>query len=137
VILLCNLFDGTPLTDSMALGVAKQFLPAAPEQAAAPDTDPQATRLLRRTLVSLAAGKIPAKTLTPQMQSVLTPETIAQSSQSLASLGALTTISFLSRTEQSGLKSYRYRAVYGTTPVIFQMALTQDSKIAGLSFHLE
>ncbi len=137
VILLCNLFDGTPLTDSMALGVAKSYLPVVPEEAAAPDAHPEVTRLLRQTLTALAAGKIAAKTLTPRMRSVLTPQTIAQSRQALASLGTLTTLSFLSRSDQSSLKSYRYRAVYGTTPVIFQMALTQDSKIAGLSFHLE
>ena len=134
VILLCNVYDtdGTPLTDSMALGVAKQYLPAAPEAAAAPDSEPQVTRLLRRTLTDLASGKVSSDTLTPGMRSVLTPETIAQTNQSLASLGALGTLSFLTRTDQNGLKTYRYRALYGTTPVIVQLALTQDGKIAGL-----
>ena len=134
VILLCNLYDteGAPLTDSMALQVAKFYLPKAPEEAAAPDTEPQVTRLLRRTLTDIAAGKIASDTLTPKMRSVLTPETITQTNQSLASLGALGTLSFLTRRDQNGLKTYRYRALYGTTPVIVQLALTQDGKIAGL-----
>jgi len=137
VILLCNLYNGTPLTDAIALGVAKQYLPASLEEAAAPDADPQATRLLRRTLTALASGKVASSTLTPAMRSLLTPQTIAQSNQTLAALGTLTTLSFLTRTKQGGLKSYRYRAVYGTTLVIFEMALTPDSKIAGLRFQLE
>ena len=137
VVLLCNLYDGTPLADPIALGVAKNYLPAAPEAAAAPDADPAATRLLRRTLTDLAAGNINPKTLTPQMQALLTPETIAQTDQSLAGMGPLTTLTFLSQSEQGGLKSYRYRAVYGTTPVLFEMTLTPDRKIARLSFHLE
>lgn len=137
VIVLCNLYTGTPLTDVLALEVAKRYLPAAPPEAAAPDADPAVTRLLRRTLTALASGKIESGTLTPEMRSLLTPQVVAQSNQNLAALGTLTTLSFLTRTEQSGLQVYRYRAVYGTTPVIFQIALTQDSKIAGLSFHLE
>jgi D-alanyl-D-alanine carboxypeptidase len=132
VILLCNLFDGTPLTDSMALGVAKQYLPAAPEEAAAPDTHPEVTRLLRRTLTDLAVGKVDAKTLTPQMHAVLTPKNIAQTNQNLSSLGTLSTLSFLSQSPQGGLISYRYRAIYGTTPVIMVLTLTADGKIAGL-----
>jgi len=137
VILLCNLYNGTPLTDVLALGVAKLYLPASPEEAAAPDADPQVTRLLRRTLTALASGKVASSTLTPAMRSLLTPQTIAQFNQTLAALGTLTTLGFLTRTEKNGLKSYRYRAVYGTTPVIFEMALTPDSKIAGLRFQLE
>ncbi len=132
VILLCNLFDGTVLTDTLALGVAKQFLPAAPEEAAAPDTHPEVTRLLRRTLTDLAAGKVDPKTLTPQMRSLLTPQAIAQTNQALASYGKLTTLSFLSHAAQNGLEFYRYRAMYGTTPVIMVLALTPDGKIAGL-----
>jgi len=137
VILLCNLYNGTPLTDVLALGVAKLYLPPSPEEAAAPDADPQVTRLLRRTLTALASGKVASSTLTPAMRSLLTPQTIAQFNQTLAALGTLTTLGFLTRTEKNGLKSYRYRAVYGTTPVIFEMALTPDSKIAGLRFQLE
>lgn len=137
VIVLCNLYTGTPLTDVLALEVAKSYLPAAPPEAAVPDTDPAVTRLLRRTLTALASGKIAPGTLTPEMRLALTPQVVAQSNQNLASLGPLTTLSFLTRTEQSGLKVYRYRAVYGTTPVIFVLALTPDSKIAGLRFQLE
>lgn len=134
VIMQCNLLNTKNpfFLDTMAAQVAKSYLPAAPEEAVAPDTNPQVTRLLRRTLTNLAAGKIDPKILTPQMQALLTPEVIAQSNQALASFGKLTTLSFLTRTEQNGLQVYRYRAIYGTTPVIMVMALTPDGKIAGL-----
>ena len=63
VILLCNLFetDGAPLTDALALGVTKLYLPPVPEEAAAPDTEPEVTRLLRRTLTYFASGKVSAE----------------------------------------------------------------------------
>jgi D-alanyl-D-alanine carboxypeptidase len=137
VILLCNLFDGTPLTDALAMNVAKQYLPQMPKEAAAPDTEPDVTRLLRRTLTNLASGKVSSDILTPEMRSVLTPQTIAQTNQTLAPLGTLKTLSFLTRTDQNGLKVYRYRALYGTTPFIVQMALTSDGKIAGLRTQME
>ena len=134
VIVQCNLLStkNPAFLDAMAVQVAKFYLPATPEEAAVPDADPAATRLLRRTLTDLAAGKVDAKTLTPQMQALLTPQLIAQTNQNLSSLGKLTTLSFLSRTERNGLQFYRYRALYGTTPVIMVMALTSDGKIAGL-----
>ena len=134
VVVQCNLLDTQNpfFLDTMAMQVAKFYLPTAPVEAAAPDTHPQVTRLLRRTLTDLAAGTIDPKTVTPQMQALLTPQVIAQTNQNLAAFGSLTTLSFLSRTEQSGLQVYRYRALYGATPVLMVLALTPDGKIAGL-----
>jgi hypothetical protein len=47
------------------------------------------------------------------MHAVLTPKNIAQTNQNLSSLGTLSTLSFLSQSQQGGLISYRYRAIYG------------------------
>ena len=134
VIVLCNLWDETDLgmTQTLALEVAKQYLPAAPAEAAIPDTDPQATQLLRRTLLSIAAGKIPANTLTPPLAALMTPQTLRQVHQNLSALGPLGTLTLLAQTEQGGLKVYRYRVVYGTTPTIVRMAINSDGKIAAL-----
>ncbi len=133
-VVLCNLYDtdGTPLTDLLALGVAKSYLPAAPEEVAAPDTEPEVTALLRRTLAGVDSGKVDPKTLTPEMRSALTPDAVAQTRRSLAAAGPLTTLRFLSRTASGGIKLYRYRSIYGTTPFMAQFALTADGKIAGL-----
>lgn len=134
VVVLCNLYpeDGTSLTEPVALGVARQYLPAAPAEPAIPDTDPAATRLLRRTLLSIAAGKVPAGTLTPQLAALLTPQATRQVNQNLSALGPLGAMTLLKHAEQDGLKVYRYRVVYGTTPTIVRMAINADGKIAAL-----
>ena len=134
VVVLCNLWSKTELglTEPLALGVAKQYLPAVPVEAAIPDTDPQATQLLRRTLLSIAAGKVPPHTLTPQLAALLTPQTLRQVNQRLSALGPMQTLTPLAQTEQGGLKVYRYRVVYGTTPTVVRMAINADGKIAGL-----
>ena len=134
VVILCNLYaeDGTSLTEPMAFGVAKQYLPSVPKEAAIPDTDPAATRLLRRTLVGIAVDKVNANTLTPQLAALLTPQTVRQVHQNLATLGSLQSLTLLKYAAQDGLKVYRYRAVYGTTPTIVKMAIDADGKIASL-----
>ena len=132
VVVECNLFDKVDLsvTESVALGVAKQYLPPVPVEAVIPDTDPEATRLLRRALLSIAAGKLPASTMTPEMAGILTPKTVMEISQTLASLPPLKTLSLLAHKEQDGLKFYRYRAMYGATSATVVLALTSDGKIA-------
>ena len=133
VIVLCNLFDEADLglTEPLALGAAKQFLPAAPIAAVIPDTDPAATRLLRRTLLGISAGKVDVDTLTPEMGRVMDKSAVTQLGHALAPLGPLKTLFLLSRTEQGSLKVYRYRAVYGATATMVQIWLTPGGKIAG------
>lgn len=133
VILLSNAFDGTPLTDSLAAGIAARFLPAPPSEiASAVDPEPKTTALLRAVLTDLAAGKADPARFTPQMNAALTPTVIAQSNQTLSTLGTLGALTFLKREDKDGLNLYRYRAVYGKTPVLCLLALTPDGKIAGL-----
>ncbi len=137
VVILSNMcpidrFDDSPPFFSLGLGVAKQYLPdLAKEEAAVPDTNPQVTRLLRRTLLGLAAGKVDADTLTLEMRSVFSPETLTQMRQAIAPLEPLQSLSLLAHSEQGSLTVYRYRAVYGATPTIVLMTLTPDGKIAG------
>ena len=127
-----GLQHGYPLY-GLTLGLAKQYLPdLARLDAAIPDTDPQATQLLRRTLLAIVAGKVEVNTLTPQLAALLTPQTLQQIHQNLSALGPLRTITLLKQAEQGGLKVYRYRVVYGTTPTIVRMAIDSDGKIAAL-----
>ena len=135
IVLLTNTYDGTPLTDSMALGVAKIILPdAAKEDTAIPDTEPEVTTLLKQVLADLAAGKADPSHFTPAMNAALTPAVIAQTNGNLSPLGALDlhSLVLLKRTEEGGLRAYRYRVRYGDTAVIWLMHVTSADKIAGL-----
>ena len=135
VVLLSNTFDGTALTDSLALGVSKLFLPAPPPSAPVADMEPPVTLMLRKVLTDLASGKTDPSHFTLAMNALLTPAVIAQTNQNLAAAGAFRpdSLALLGREEKDGLRVYRYRAMYGSTPFIIGMSLTTDGKIAGLA----
>ena len=136
IVLLSNTYDGTPLTDSMALGVAKIYLPdMAKEDAPIPDVEPMVTTLLKQVLADLAAGRADSSYFTPTMNAALTPAVIAQTNGNLSPLGELDlgSLALMKRTEEGGLRVYRYRVRYGDTPVFWTVHLTNDSKIAGLA----
>jgi len=134
LVLLSNTFDGTALTDSLALGVSKLLLTAPPPAARLPDTEPKVTALLRQVLTDLAAGKADASRFTPGMNAALTPAVIAQTDQNLAASGAFKPDSpaLMSRADENGLRVYHYRSLYGETHILWLMSLTPDGKIAGL-----
>ena len=140
LIVLSNALDipglnlGKPLY-ALTLGLAGQYLTdTAKTDTPASDTEPQVTPMLRQVLTDLAAGKADASYLTPAMSAALTPAVIAQTNQNLAAAGAFKpeTLALMSRKDDNGLRVYRYRALYGGTPVIWTVHLTPDGKIAGM-----
>lgn len=126
VILLCNLYDGTPLTDAMALNVAQQFLPA---ETAIADTDPQTAALLRTVSAQLASGTLDKSLFAPSFQALLAPAAVDPAHALLAPLGPLTSLVLLRR-DAGG--AARYRALYGTTAVDWLIAVDVNHKITGL-----
>jgi D-alanyl-D-alanine carboxypeptidase len=147
VILLSNMspldgFDDAFPFLPLGQGLAALYLPAlAPAKAdpLVPDmppqvTTPQVTQTLRQVLTDLAAGKADTAYLTPAMSAALTPAVIAQTDRNLASAGAFKpdSLALMSRADKNGLRVYRYRALYGETPIIWTVHLTKDGKIAGL-----
>ncbi len=129
VIILCNLYDGAPLTDLLAFGVANQYLPAAPAPAAIPDTDPQTAALLRKVSAQIAAGKLDRSLFAPTLRAALTPAAVDPAHDLLTPLGPLTSLTLLRRTPD-GLAVYR--ALYGTTAVDWLIAVDGDRKITVL-----
>jgi len=126
VILLCNLYDGTPLTDAMALAVAKQYLPTEPTLA---DTDPQTAALLKTVSAQIAAGTLDKSLFAPSLQTLLTPAAVDPAHALLAPLGPLTSLVLLRR-EAGG--PALYRALYGKTSVDWLVAVDKDHKITVL-----
>ena len=131
VVVLCNLCNGADLsmTQTLTLGVARQYLPAAPVPAAIPDTEPQTAALLRRVSAQLAARKLDRSLFTPAFQAALTPAAVNPAQDLLAPLGPMTSLVLLRR-DASG--SSVYRAVYGKTAVDWLISVDQNHKIAGL-----
>lgn len=140
LIVLSNSLDipglqiGQPMY-ALTLGLAKLYLPdLAKGETPIPDTEPQVTQILRQVLTDLAVGKADASHFTPDMSAALTPAVIAQTNGNLAPAGAFKpdALALMSRAEENGLRVYRYRALYGETPVVWTVHLTKEGKIAGM-----
>ncbi len=132
VVVLCNLFDQADpeLTQPLALGVAKQFLPAPPAEAAVLNTDPQTAALLKTVSAQIASGTLDHALFAPALRDALTPAAVGPAHALLAPLGPLTSLSLLRRDPASGLA--KYRALYGTTAVVWLIAVDKDHKITAL-----
>ncbi len=120
---------------ALTLGLAKLYLPdLAKADAPVTDTEPQVTQMLRQALTDLAAGKADPSHFTPAMSAALTRAVIAQTNHNLAPLGTFQPQSLtpVGRADEGGLRVYRYRALYGETPVIWMVHLTPEGKIAGM-----
>ena len=128
IVIVCNLFakDGDFFTQSLALGVAEQFLPA---EAAIPDPDPQTATILRAVSAQIAAGKLDKSLFAPSFQALLTPAAVDPAHALLAPLGPLTSLVLLHR-DTNGAATYR--ALYGPVAVDWLISVDADHKITGL-----
>lgn len=140
VIVLSNMMPLDGFDDAypfLPLGqaVAALYVPAlAPAKEAAAVDDPAVTRMFRQALTALEAGKPDAAQFTPNMNALLTPALIAQTNRNLAVAGAFKpeTLTLVGRSEEGGLRVYRYRVLYGKTPAIWTVSLTAGGLIAGM-----
>lgn len=129
-----GLQTGKPMY-ALTLGLAKLYLPdLAKADVSTADAEPPVTQMLRQVLADLSADKAEASHFTPDMNALLMPAVIAQTNRNLAPLGVFKpdSLALMSRTSEDGLRKYRYRALYGETPIIWTVHLTQEGKIAGL-----
>jgi CubicO group peptidase (beta-lactamase class C family) len=137
VIVFANLSQANPT--KLARGVAgiynAELIP--PPAATIEDKEPQVTAFLKDVLQKFAAGTIKPEIFTPEMNAVLFPEVVKQIGASVKAFGTLESVGLLSRSEENGLRVYRYRLQYPSVKVLVRLALTRDDKIAGLNSAVE
>jgi D-alanyl-D-alanine carboxypeptidase len=118
---------------SLARGIAALYLPAvAPRTEKAEDKEPKTTAEHRKIVLAIASGTLSPELFTPQARALIFPERAEEGKEMLSAFGPLRALTLLDRSEQSGLRTHRYRALFGTTPVTLTFAIDKDSKIAGL-----
>jgi CubicO group peptidase (beta-lactamase class C family) len=132
VIVLCNL-TGAP-SQPIARHIATLYLPAlsyASEHAIA-DPEPGTTARLREVLVSLQHGSVNPAFFAPSARAGL--QGLGQEGRRLlGSLGPLHTFALLQRTVTARQRVYRYRAVFGTTPLIWSFTLDIQGRIVNFA----
>jgi CubicO group peptidase (beta-lactamase class C family) len=101
------------------------------------DTEPQVTALLRTTLAELAADNPNLESFAPEERSIWIPERIKGLSERLKSFGALKSMSLLESKNEDGSHHCKYRAEFADGPMVVDLYLNRDGKIAALQVRSE
>ncbi len=105
-------------------------VPLAPTPA--PGEDAAITARVREWFHRFQTGDVDRTQLAPQMQSLLTPDVIAQTKTMFTALGEPQHLTFIGTTAAPGdLTVYRYAAAFGSAQTLMTITLTADGKIAG------
>jgi D-alanyl-D-alanine carboxypeptidase len=115
------------------------YLPATQYRPPKPiaDVDNATTDFLRRVTAALAQGTGDPSWYTPKVQSFYFPDQIKSRKGAFEGLGQLQSFDLIEAKEETGRKKRTYRAVFGTTPIIFTYWLTPDHKIDDVDFEVE
>lgn len=128
VILLTNLEDATPARITRA--VAGHYLPAVAPRVYSPipDTEPEITARFRDVLRRSAAGELRAEEFAAESWSYLEP-LLGQLRRDMTAFGAIEKLTLVERTEEKGVRHYRYRARFKRTALRYHFAIASDGHI--------
>jgi len=107
-----------------------------PEPKPIEDREPAVTALVARVLSGLASGTLTPEALTPGFAAELGPEQVEETGRLLRALGVRTGIALLARTEEPGVRSYRYIVRFAHDAVFCEVRVTASDKIAALEVRL-
>ena len=129
VILLANQSETNPARITRA--VAGHYLPgvAVRVYAPIPDTEPEVTARFRDVLRRSASGGLQAEDFTAEAWPYMEP-LLGQLRRDMAVFGELERLTLLERTEQDGVRHYRYRTRFKRTTLRYHFALAPDGRIA-------
>ena len=100
------------------------------------DKEPQVTALAKELIGKAAAGALESGPFTAEAWPEIS-RSAAEVGAFLKTLGPLSGIELLERTEQEGNRVYRYRLKYKDTNLFFVMTLNREGKIARLNLQPE
>src|SRR5205807_5851186 len=100
------------------------------------DKEPQVTALAKELIAKAALGTLESRPFTPEAWPEVS-RSAPQVAAFLKTLGPLSGIELIEKTEQEGNRVYRYRLRYKDTNLFFVMVLNQEGKIARLNLQPE
>ena len=137
VIVLANSDNAS--ADTLASGIATQYIPALVENAPKPitDTDPNTTRKLREVMASIAAGSADPQLFTEQARAILFPDRAREARENLRPHGPLKTFELLEDKTEGRMRVRAYRATFGDLARRTTFVLTEEGRIAGVGLRPE
>jgi CubicO group peptidase (beta-lactamase class C family) len=136
VVVFANLSQANPA--KIAHGVAAiynpELTPIPPK--AIEDKEPTVTAFAREIFQKTGEGKLEAKLFTPELWKEIAP-TVDQAREFVLSLGPVTAIELIERSDPEGNRLYRYRMSFVDAKLFYSIVLTKDGKIAGMRFQRE
>jgi D-alanyl-D-alanine carboxypeptidase len=129
VIILTNLAESSP--EKISRGIAATFQPAlaAPTYQPIEDREPAVTTRLTDVLRRTREGGLRAEEFVEPVWAYLEPR-LDQTKNDFARFGPLQNLTLVERTDTPEGRSYRYRARFRRTSMIFHFVLTADDRIA-------
>lgn len=117
----------------LAEGVADIIAPAAvPDRKALPDDDPQLTASLRSVIVGMADGKVNEELFTPEARKKLVPSLREFGPQLIGLYDPLKSFTLVEQKLESNRSIRKYRAMFGTKPVLWTFVLGDDRRIISM-----
>jgi CubicO group peptidase (beta-lactamase class C family) len=117
----------------LAEGVADVIAPApVPDRKAIPDDDPMLTELLRRVIVDMGNGKVNDELFTNDARKQLVPGLREFGPQLIAIYDPLKSFMLVEQKRESNRTTRKYRAMYGTKPVLWTFVLADDRRIISM-----
>lgn len=109
-----------------------------PSPTPVPPADPAVTALARRAFVLAQAGQLDKKIMTPEFRENSTDQVLAQNSEQLGTLGALTNMLYLGPLQVAGLPAgvhaYLYKMLCSNGSIYEQLYVGAGDKIEGEVF---
>jgi CubicO group peptidase (beta-lactamase class C family) len=100
------------------------------------DNEPEVTALAKEIVQRATAGTLEAGRFTPEAWAAISPSA-AQVAEFLKTVGPLSGIELLEKTEREGNRVYRYRLKYKDTSLFLGMSLNKEGKITRLNLQPE
>ena len=129
VIVLTNLAESAPARISRAIAGTFISALAAPVYAPIPDKEPEVTSRFFDVLRRTRDGSLRAEDFTEPVWAYIATQS-EQLKQTFTSFGPIQKLTLVERSEKDGERSYRYRARFSRTSMIFHFVLTKENRIS-------
>jgi CubicO group peptidase (beta-lactamase class C family) len=140
-VIMLNANDNTGLASRVldAVAVVYQWPDYPVRKALEPieDKEPELTAKVRRIFDEIRQGRIERALFTRELAFTLVQQMASELRAEMIAYGALQSIALVGRSEERGLRVYRYQIVFAEETILVTCTVLSDGRISGLTFRAE